>query len=169
MKNDSLNIYKNKLNKLIDKLETLEVWKEKDNLIKYVFEQAKWFQTYQLDKQDTDKLLGIGGRLVGAYAFLEAKSSEKMVISKLAELSCKEVKDSLMISLKDDDTTITEARAKAQSQMQEAELDVLLKELEYKRYHAATQGAVNMVIMCQVVLKSKNYESAQTNFQKENQ
>jgi len=165
MSKKTFNIYESKLQKLMDKLETLEVWKEKDKLIKYVFDQAKWFQSYKLDSQDIEKLLEIGSRLVGAYAFLEARSSEKMVISKLAELSCKEVKDSLMISLKDDRTTITEARARAQSAMQEAELDVLLKELEYKRYQAASQGATNMVIMCQVVLKSKGYERSSTNLQ----
>ena len=165
MSNKTFNIYENKLQKLIDKLEDLEVWKEKDKLIKYIFEQAKWFQTYKLDTQDMEKLLEVGSRLVGAYAFLEARTSEKMVISKLAELSCKEVKDSLMISFKGNDRTITEARAMAQSEMQDAELDVLLKELEHKRYQAASQGATNMVIMCQVILKSKGYERSSSNIQ----
>jgi len=167
MENKSFNIYTNRLKKLMGKLETLEVWKEKDKLIKFIFKQAKWFQSFQLDTQDVKSLLEIGGRLVGAYAYLEAKTSERMVAAKLAELSCRDVRDSLMISLKDDNTTITEARAKAQHEMQEAELDVLLRELEHKRYYAATQGAMNMVIMIQSVVKAKGYEHSSSKLQKE--
>ncbi len=161
----TLDIYQNRLNKLLEKLEDLETWKQKDKMINYVFEQAQWFQKFQLDNQTPDRLLRAGGRLVGCYTSLEAKAGEKEVIYRLAEMTCKEVRDSLMVSFKSDSTTITEARARAQSEVQDAELDVCLKKLEHERYKAATKGAMSMATMVQTALRAKGYQQTSTGLQ----
>ena len=103
-------------------------------------------------------LLTNGGKLAGYYGYLAVKGNEAWAEYKTAEVTFKEVRDALMLALKNEKATVTEARAGAGRETAFVEVDVIAREKRARDFEAAAKWCQSMLSFIQSTLRQLESE-----------
>lgn len=155
--------YQEKFVKLKSKLQTLEEFRQDDSMVDFVFKVAKSFFDKEDATQDGDWLMKKGSKLTGAFAYLEVRANEFRAQSELAEIANKSVKNSIMLSLREGDMMVTDARATSQERTMSADVDVIALKQKADNYKTAARTASTIIMFIQSILKSQQKEYSQGN------
>lgn len=142
----------------MSKVQTLKEFEQSDKVVGYVFEIARNVVSRPGDFNSIDWLIKRGSLLSGYYAYLESKANEALADYEVADVTYKSVRDGLMIGLKNDKSTITEAKAEATRELVEAEVDVIAKRNRAKNYATSARVCDRIVSFIQSTLRHKERE-----------
>ena len=155
--------YTQKREDLMGKMQNLKEFEASDKVIGYMFEICRQVLSKPGDFQSVNWLMDRGAKLAAYHAYLTGKATEAWAEYKTAEVAFKSVKDGLMLALKNDSATVTEARAQAGRETAEVEVDVLAKEQRFRNYDSAVRTVDKMVSFIQSTLRQKEAERVKTN------
>lgn len=150
--------YGRKRDLLIKQMQTLKQFEQSDESVKRIFDIARSILENPKSMISVQWLLANGGKLAGYYGYLATKGNEAWAEYKIAEIAFKEVHNALVMGLKGEKYTITEARATAGRETADAEVDVVLREKRAKDFEAATRWCQNMLVFIQSTLKQLESE-----------
>lgn len=153
------DVYQDKFAELTKRLETIEHLGEKDTAVASVLRISKEILGRPLDNQSTAWLLSAGGELIGQYHYLANMADNREARFSLAQLAYRSVRDNLMIGYKDSEQfagmKITEAKARAEQDLTDAQVDLVAREYEATRYRTAAEVAMEIKSFIQSTIRSK--------------
>jgi hypothetical protein len=154
--------YEGKRKELLKKIQTFEEFEKADPNVHDILEIARRILTNPKDNFNADLLIGKGSKLAGYYGYLLTKGNEAWAEYKVAEVAFRSVRDALMIALKVDRATVTEAKASATRDTGILEVDVIAKEKRSKDYEAVAKWCERMLSWVQSVLSQMRNERGHT-------
>lgn len=157
--------YNTRAKELAEKMQTLKEFEKTDESVKNVVDIAREILKNPKNMLNTAWLLTSGGKLAAYYGYLTTKGNECWAEYKAAEIAFKEVRDALLIAIKNDKATITEAKASASRDTGTLEVDVILKEKRSRDYEAAAKWCQAMLSFVQSTLRQIENERAQAKMQ----
>ena len=148
-----------KIEKTLAFIEDTETFKEKDKLIKNVFEISDWVINKNLDELSESTLLRAGGRLSGIYTYLGNWASRARAERDVYEQQLSEELNRLTIELYSDaENKITLSRAKAKEMVGPLEKLLIIKENEKNNYENLMNACQSMISFIQSAIKVKQGE-----------
>lgn len=143
---------------LIKKMQTLKEFEKSDESVAQIFAIARSILERPINMTNVQFLLTNGGKLAGYYGYLAVKGNEAWAEYKMAEVAFKEVRDALMLALKNEKATVTEAKASAGRETAIVEVDVIAKEKRSRDYEAAARWCQGMLSFIQSTMRQLESE-----------
>lgn len=150
-------------NELIKKMQTMKEFEQGDVNVKNVFDIARAILDRPNNMLNVQWLLTNGGKLAGYYGYLSSKGNEAWAEYKSAEIAFKEVRDALMLAMKDEKATITEAKASAGRDTAMLEVDVIVREKRSRDFESAARWCQSMLSFIQSTLRQLESERSHLN------
>ena len=150
--------YNLKRKALIEKMQTMQEFEKTDKSVGQLFDIARAILEKPNNMLNVQWLLKHGGMLSGYFGYLSMKGNEAWAEYKSAEIAFKEVRDALMLALKSQKATITEARASAGRETGVVEVDVIVREKRSRDYEAAAKWCQHMLSFIQSTLRQLESE-----------
>lgn len=157
--------YNERTKELVSKMKTLKQLEEEDESVKNVVDIAREILMNARVMLNPQWLMKSGGKLAAYYGYLTTKGNENWAIYKAAEVAFKEVQAALILALKEDKSTITEAKASAARDTAILEVDVIIKEKRSRDYDSAAKWCQSMLSFIQSTLRQIENERAQAKMQ----
>lgn len=143
---------------LVKKMQTLSEFEKSDEGVGKIFAIAREILENPRNMNNVQFLLTTGGKLAGYYGYLALKGTEAWAEYKTAEVAFKEVRDALMLALKNEKHTVTEAKASAGRETAYVEVDVITKEKRSRDFEAAVKWCQSMLSFIQSTLRQLESE-----------
>lgn len=143
---------------LIKKMQTLNEFEKSDESVGQIFKIAREILERPGNMVSVPWLLQNGGKLAAYYGYLAVKGSEAWAEYKMAEVAFKEVRDALMLALKNEKATVTEAKASAGRETAYVEVDVISREKRSRDYEAAARWCQSMLSFIQSTMRQLESE-----------
>lgn len=144
---------------LIKKMQTMAEFEKSDpEGVGKVFAIAREILERPTNMVNVQWLLLNGGKLAGYYGYLAFKGNEAWAEYKVGEIAFKEVRDALMLAMKNEKATVTEAKASAGRETAIVEVDVIAKEKRSRDYEAAAKWCQSMLSFIQSTLRQLESE-----------
>lgn len=150
--------FKQKCTDAVAKIQGIDAFRESDAMVGEVLRAGKWLFQTPLDRVSPDTLLRIGGKLVGAYAYLGQKSSRARAERDVYEQKLDETEKELTLQYLDGEYKVTEVRALVARDVAELKEFVLEKEVSKNNMEHIVSACQTMVMFIQSALKSKEGE-----------
>jgi hypothetical protein len=150
--------YEDRRGELLKKMQTLEDFEKSDSNVKNILDIARDILMSPKDAFNPDKLVNNGRKLSAYYGYLLTRGNEAWAEYKMAEIAFREVRDALMLAIKVDKATITEAKASAGRDTAILEVDVLLREKRSRDYEATAKWCQAMLSFIQSTLSQMKNE-----------
>lgn len=148
-----------KIEKTISAIEDTEDFKNKDKLIKNVFEISDWLINKNLDELNEGTLLRAGGRLSGIYTYLGNWASRARAERDVYEQQIGEELNKLTTELYSEaEGKITLSRARAKEMVAPLEKILIIKENEKNNYENLMNACQSMISFIQSAIKVKQGE-----------
>ena len=144
--------YDGRRKQLLKQMQTLAEFEKTDETAHLVFEIAREILSYPNRMNQPQWLLISGAKLAAYFGYLDAKSNEAWADYKTAEVALKEVRDALMLALKNEHETITAAKASAGRETAKAEVDVIVREKRSRDFATSAHMADRMLSFIQSTL-----------------
>lgn len=144
-------------------MQTLKEFERSDEVVGLVFAISRQLIQEQ-NLNNIDWLLRKGKELSEYAGVLEGRANVAWGEHKAAEMAFKSVRDALMIANKGDSGTVTIARAEASRATQEAEVDVLAREQNYKNYATVANMCTGTVMFMQTTIRWAEKELSRQGF-----
>jgi len=157
-KSRAVRVFQEKTQKALAKIESLDEFRESDEMIDYVFKVGGWLFSEDLDALGEPLLVRTGGRLTGVYAYLGNKASRARGERDVFEQKREEVVSELMLEFLDSDYKVTEARARAKNQVAELDDLVAFKEVQKNNYENILNATDKMISFIQSAIRVKESE-----------
>lgn len=157
--------YDGQRKKLMEEVQTFAQFEASDTNVHEIIEIARSVLRSPKDMYVADILVSKGSKLAGYYGYLLTKGNESWAEYKTAEVAFKSVRDALMLALKVDRQTVTEAKASAGRDTAILEVDVIAREKRYRDYEAVSKWCERMLSWVQSVLSQMKSERTQTKLQ----
>lgn len=157
--------YTNRAKQLAEKMQNLKGLEDSDESVKNVVDIARDILKDSRTMSNAQWLMRNGGKLAAYYGYLTTKGNECWAEYKTAEIAYKEIRGALLLAIKSDKATITEAKASASRDTGELEVDVIVKEKRSKDYEAAAKWCQAMLSFIQSTLRQIESERAQVRMQ----
>jgi len=148
---------------LVNKMQTLQEFEKSDEVVGRIFEIARSILEKPNSMLTVHWLLQNGGKLAGYYGYLGLKGADAWAEYKTAEIAFKEVRDALMLAIKHEKATVTEAKASAGRETAMVEVDVIAKEKRSRQFEACVRWCQNMLVFIQSTLKQLESERTHLN------
>ncbi len=153
------NKFDENIKKTLSAIEDLESFKNKDRLIKNVFEISDWIINKNLDELSESMLLRAGGRLSGIYTYLGNYASRARAERDVYEQQLEEELNKLTTELYGEaESKITLSRAKAKQMIAPLEKILIIKENEKNNYENLMSATQSMISFIQSAIKVKQGE-----------
>lgn len=153
------NQFDGKIEKTLASIEDTESFKEKDKLIKNVFEISDWLINKNLDELSEGTLLRAGGRLSGIYTYLGNWASRARAERDVYEQQIGEELSKLTTELYGEaESKITLSRARAKEMVGPLEKLLIVKENEKNNYENLMNACQSMISFIQSAIKVKQGE-----------
>ncbi len=162
-KNATIEDFKERCSKTMEKINTLEQFRESDEMVDFVVRQGRSLFDTPLDVQAQDSLLRIGGKLTGAYAYFGQKSARARAERDVYEQKLDEVMKELILKYVGSNYKVTQARAYASVETVELNEIILLKNSEKNQWENITNATQTMIMFIQSALRVKDSEYRQSN------
>ena len=143
---------------LIKKMQTMAEFEKSDESVGQIFAVARQILERPGNMVSVQWLLQNGGKLAAYYGYLGAKGNEAWAEYKTAEIAFKEVRDALMLALKNEKHTVTEAKASAGRETAVVEVDVIAREKRSRDFDAAARWCQAMLSFIQSTLRQLESE-----------
>lgn len=151
--------YEKKRLDLLSKMQTMSDFEKSDpDGVGQIFAIARSILERPANMTSVQFLLTNGGKLAGYYGYLALKGSDAWAEYKTAEVAFKEVRDALMLALKSERATVTEAKAGAGRETAFMEVDVISKEKNSRQFEAAVKWCQVMLSFIQSTLRQLESE-----------
>lgn len=157
--------YESTRQELIKEIETFKEFEASDKNVKEVMDIARGILINPKDMYVGDILASKGSKLVAYYGNMLTLGNQAWAEYKVAEVAFKGIRDALMLALKVDKPTITEAKASAARDTAMFEVDVIKREKRYRDYDAVARSCDKMVTWVQTLLRKLEAERVQANMQ----
>lgn len=144
-------------------MQTLQEFEKSDEGVHNLMDIARAILERPSNMLNVHWLLQNGGKLAGYYGYLAGKGNEAWAEYKTAEVAFKEVRDALMLALKNEKATVTEAKASAGRETAMVEVDVITKEKRSRDYEAAAKWCQSMLSFIQSTLRQLESERTHLN------
>lgn len=152
------NKFNDEITKTLSAVEDLESFKNKDKLIKNVFEISDWIINKNLDELSESMLLRAGGRLSGIYTYLGNYASRARTERDVYEQQLEEELNKLTTELYGEAEKITLSRARAKQMIAPLEKILIIKENEKNNYENLMNATQSMISFIQSAIKVKQGE-----------
>lgn len=152
-----LQEYHKKREKLLAQMTTIKELEKEDEIIGLVLNISRDILSKD-QSSNIEWLLNRGNKLVQYGGFLDRKYVEEWGGYRVAEMAFKSIRDALIITSKADYKNVTEAKAAANRDTQEAEIDALAREMKSELYKKSADFCKNMVMFIQTTLKWREHE-----------
>lgn len=150
--------YDGRRKQLIGSMQTLAQFEKSEESLQQVFAIAREILQRPINMSNVQFLLQNGGKLAGYFGYIALKGNEAWAEYKSAEIAFREVRDALMMALKIESATVTEAKAGAGRETAYVEVDVVIKEKHSKDFEAATKWCQSMLSFIQSTLRQLESE-----------
>lgn len=150
--------YEGRRKELLKKMQSFKQFEDADPNVHEILEIARGILTNPKDTFSGDLLVIKGSKLAGYYGYLLTRGNESWAEYKVAEVAFRSVRDALMLALKVDRATVTEAKASATRDTGILEVDVILKEKRYRDYESVAKWCERMLSWIQSVLSQMRSE-----------
>jgi len=149
----------NKVERATKKINNVEYYQVQDPMFDYVIKSAqRLFEHGKLDNVPEHKLIQTGGKLLGAYTYLGAKSVQLRAERDIYRQKMEEVEREKSLEYYENSEKITLARTQAKAEVAELEELVIQKETEKNNYEHAVTACEKMLGFIQSTIKVKQGE-----------
>lgn len=157
-KSNVVELYKEKCNTALAKIQKLDEFRASDAMVDYVFRVGRALFDVPLDKMSPDTLLVYGGKMVGAYPYLGQKKTYARAERDVYEQKLKEMEKDLFLQMVTAKYKVTEVKAKVSAEVEILYEFVLQKEAEKNQWENITEACQAMFSFCQSALRVKESE-----------
>ena len=150
--------YKEKLAERLGKLETFKDFRKKDDTINKAYEEAKEIFTHPGSVNNPAGMIIRGHRMATFYGYCASMSIEKKAEYEAAELTCEELRDTILLEISETESKVTIAKTKADLEVVEAKDDVIFRKAQAGYYNAAAEMCSTVVSLAQSSCKVMQME-----------
>jgi hypothetical protein len=143
---------------LIKKMQNMAEFEKSDESVGQIFAIAREILQRPINMTNVQFLLTNGGKLAAYYGYLAVKGNEAWAEYKMAEVAFKEVRDALMLALKSEKHTVTEAKASAGRETAYVEVDVIAREKRSRDFESAARWCQSMLSFIQSTMRQLESE-----------
>ena len=147
--------FQTKCQQALAKMKEYQAFEASDQIVAMVLDCGRTLFNEPLDKMTPDKLLRIGGKLSGAYAYLGQKASYARAERDVYRQKADEVEKELTLSYLGEEYKVTEARAKVSADASELQEFCIQKEAEKNQWESISEACQTMILFIQSALKLK--------------
>lgn len=158
MEINAVKLFREKCEVAMAKVQTIEEFRATDPMVDFVFKVGRELFDRPLDQQSPDRLLQLGGKLVGAFPYLGQMSARARAERDIYSQKLDETEKEIMIKLLDSDYKVTQARAEVAIEVMPIKDIVTFKEAQKNQWENITEACQSMVMFCQSALRVKEGE-----------
>ncbi len=156
---ETLKQYKDRVSASMEKVKSLQQFREEDTMVDEVFMISRSIFDKDLDQMNLNELVSKGGTLASIYGYLGNKYARIRAERDVAEQKRDQMFGDLTISLYDKaEGKITLARELARKEMSGVEEDLVIKEYEKKNFEQLLLSVDRLIGFIQSAIKVKQSE-----------
>lgn len=156
---NAVRAFREKCDAALAEIGNVDQFRQSDEMVDFVFRVGRSLFDEPLDQLTPDRLIRMGGKLTGAYAYLGQKSARARAERDVYEQKADEVEKELVLEfVRGKQYKVTEAKARASVEMEGLHAQVIQKESAKNQYESIANATQTMIMFIQSAIRVKENE-----------